>query len=191
MTALVDGDAGPTHFFPLHVLTFIIQLWTLFIGSVRCASAVVKVGRGRDGGQRFSGGLLLFAASKRVFFPSPFADTYTVTLDAQGGTGSPATITVTFAATYPAISPSPTKTGYTFAGWFDAATGGSSVTTSTSVTTAGDHTIYARWTASIFFLCLFMFICFFSASLFFRPVKGKRQKKIPPPNVLKKLKSTF
>ena len=40
--------------------------------------------------------------------------------------------------------PTPTREGYTFDGWFTAASGGTEVTTSTAFT--GDGTVYARWT---------------------------------------------
>ena len=43
--------------------------------------------------------------------------------------------------------PSPTKTGYTFAGWFTQASGGTQVTTSSTVILKDHHTLYAHWTA--------------------------------------------
>ena len=43
--------------------------------------------------------------------------------------------------------PTPTRTGYTFAGWYTAATGGSLVTSATICTTPTNHTLYAQWTA--------------------------------------------
>lgn len=45
--------------------------------------------------------------------------------------------------------PTPTRTGYTFTGWYTAATGGSLVTSSTIVTATTNHTLYAHWTASV------------------------------------------
>ncbi len=41
----------------------------------------------------------------------------------------------------------PTKDGYTFAGWWTAATGGTQVSSSTVVSLGGTKTIYAHWTA--------------------------------------------
>ena len=41
--------------------------------------------------------------------------------------------------------PIPTRTDYTFAGWFTAASGGERVTANTTVTASGAHTLYARW----------------------------------------------
>ena len=71
--------------------------------------------------------------------------TYTVSFNSQGGS-SASNKTVTYNSTYGTL-PTPTKTGYAFAGWYTAASGGSKVTDSTKVTTAANHTLYAHWTA--------------------------------------------
>ena len=42
--------------------------------------------------------------------------------------------------------PTPSRTGFTFNGWFTAASGGSQVTASTTYSVANDITLYARWT---------------------------------------------
>ena len=74
------------------------------------------------------------------------AKTLTVTLDPQGGSVSKETITVTFNQAYGTI-PDASKGGYTFAGWFTQASGGSQVTETTVVTNPANHTLYAHWTA--------------------------------------------
>ncbi|MCL1903473.1 MAG: cellulase family glycosylhydrolase [Oscillospiraceae bacterium] len=94
---------------------------------------------------------------------TPAFDGYTITFNANGGTlaaGSP-----TSAKTYPdsgklptAVGTSltgtnaPTRSGYTFAGWFDtsSSSGGNTVTFGSSSGTifTGNATIYARWTAN-------------------------------------------
>jgi len=68
----------------------------------------------------------------------------------NGNNGTPATqnITQTFGNNYILPSSNPTRTGYTFAGWWTATTGGSQVTTSTQVTQTSAHTLYARWTGN-------------------------------------------
>ena len=48
--------------------------------------------------------------------PGPGGDTYTLTFDADGGTVSPATMSVTYGQPYGQL-PTPQKTGYTFATW--------------------------------------------------------------------------
>ena len=73
------------------------------------------------------------------------ANEYMVTFNANDGdTPSPASTQVTYDATYGELA-TVTRTGYTFQGWFTAATGGTKVTDETKVTTASDHTLYAQW----------------------------------------------
>jgi|GEM_PF-5189753 len=67
---------------------------------------------------------------------------YTITFDATGGTVSPATA-ATGADGRLASLPVPSRSGYTFDGWFTA--GGTQVTTSTVF--AANTTVYAEWTA--------------------------------------------
>ena len=65
---------------------------------------------------------------------------YTVTLNANGGNVTQGTITVTYTSVYGTL-PTPTRTGYTFDGWYTSETGGSKVIDSTKVNTASDHTL--------------------------------------------------
>ncbi len=75
------------------------------------------------------------------------ANTYEVTFNANGGTVSPESTMVTFGASYDEL-PIPTRTGYTFVGWFTAAAGGKQVTATTTVSTANGHTLYAQWSVN-------------------------------------------
>ena len=52
---------------------------------------------------------------------------------------------VTFDSTYGEL-PTPTRAGYEFAGWYNAPTGGTEITSSTIFQTPDDVMIYARWT---------------------------------------------
>jgi uncharacterized repeat protein (TIGR02543 family) len=77
---------------------------------------------------------------------------YTVTFDPQGGTVSPTSKVVGYGLTYGTL-PEPavySKTGYTvtFKGWYTASSGGSQVTTSTTMG-ASATTIYAQYTETI------------------------------------------
>ena len=74
------------------------------------------------------------------------AENYTVTFNANGGTISSTSTTVTYGSAYGTL-PTPTKSGYTFAGWYTASSGGSQITSSSIVSTASNHTLYAHWTA--------------------------------------------
>ena len=69
-----------------------------------------------------------------------------VTLNPNGGrfvdeTGK---VTVTKGSPYGAL-PSPVRTGYTFAGWYTAKSGGKKITADTTVTAGKSQTLYARW----------------------------------------------
>ncbi|MBO5280596.1 MAG: InlB B-repeat-containing protein [Clostridia bacterium] len=74
---------------------------------------------------------------------------YTLTFDANGGTTPTASKTITFGSAYGTL-PTPTRTGYTFDGWYLGKTSGMKVTSSTNIATVGDHTLYARWTANTY-----------------------------------------
>ena len=69
-------------------------------------------------------------------------ETYTVDLDANGGTVVPESLIVEAGST--ANLPTPSRSGYKFEGWFTAATGGTKVTDQTSITS--NMKLYARWT---------------------------------------------
>lgn len=69
------------------------------------------------------------------------ANPYTVTLDANGGSVSPSTITVTYNEKYSNL-PTPTRENYVFLGW---KLGDTTITSSTPVTTTSNHTLVAQW----------------------------------------------
>jgi uncharacterized repeat protein (TIGR02543 family) len=75
------------------------------------------------------------------------AKTFTVTFDANGGSTSTASKTVTYASTYGTL-PTPTRTGHTFGGWYTAKSGGTKITADTTVSITAAQTLYARWTAN-------------------------------------------
>ena len=80
------------------------------------------------------------------------ADTYTVTFNANGGTVSTTSKSVTYDSTYGTL-PTPMRTGtgitYTFLGWFTALTGGDQVTAATKVLITTNQTVYAHWSSSV------------------------------------------
>jgi len=53
---------------------------------------------------------------------------------------------VTYNSTYGNL-PTPTRHGYDFAGWYTSESGGTKITSTSTVTTANNHTLYAHWTA--------------------------------------------
>ena len=69
----------------------------------------------------------------------------TVTLNANGGQVQPLSKVVTCGQTYGTL-PTPRRDYYTFAGWYTDRSGGSRVTSSTTVTVKQNQTLYAHWT---------------------------------------------
>ncbi|HPY88020.1 MAG TPA: InlB B-repeat-containing protein, partial [Spirochaetota bacterium] len=79
---------------------------------------------------------------------------YTVTFDKQGGSGGTNSVTATYDAAMP-IATKPTRTGYTFGGYWDATSDGTqyytaSMASSRSWNKAENTTLYARWTVNIY-----------------------------------------
>ena len=84
------------------------------------------------------------------------ANKYAVSFDANGGSGGQtASVDATYDATMPAISATPPeRPGYTFAGWYDAKTGGSQYYTAAGGSAANWNkaeatTLYAQWTLQV------------------------------------------
>ncbi len=75
---------------------------------------------------------------------TPVTTYYTVTFNANGGTVSPSTRQVASGTSVGSL-PTPSRSNYTFDGWFTAANGGTQITASTIVTAS--VTYYAHWTA--------------------------------------------
>ena len=73
-------------------------------------------------------------------------NTYTVTFNGNGGS-TPSSKSVTYDSTYGEL-PSSTQAGYTFAGWFTDASGGTEVKSDTKVKIIKDQTLYAHWTSN-------------------------------------------
>ena len=61
----------------------------------------------------------------------------------------PASKPVTYDSTYGELATT-TRTGHTFNGWFTAATGGTLVTSASTVDITADQTLFAQWTASTY-----------------------------------------
>ncbi len=77
------------------------------------------------------------------------AQKYKVSFDKNGGNGTTNDIEVLYGGVYGQL-PTPTRTGYTFDGWYTAVTGGSKVTATTTVTETTAHTLHAHWTANTY-----------------------------------------
>lgn len=99
----------------------------------------------------------LTASRNKTVYAKFVPNKYTLTFDKNAADASLGTTssTVTFDAHYDAGTggwPTPTRTGYTFDGWFTS--GGTQIYESTTVTTASNHTLYAHWTAKTYSITL-------------------------------------
>ncbi|MBQ8126743.1 MAG: InlB B-repeat-containing protein, partial [Kiritimatiellae bacterium] len=83
------------------------------------------------------------------------ANTYTVTLNQQNGSGGTSSVTATYAAALPSVTV-PTRTGYTFGGYYDQANGGGTQYYTAAGASARNWnktaatTLYAKWTANTY-----------------------------------------
>ncbi|MBQ4531501.1 MAG: InlB B-repeat-containing protein [Lachnospiraceae bacterium] len=71
-------------------------------------------------------------------------NTYKVKLNARGGKVSKSNCKVTYGSKYGTL-PTPTKTGYTFKGWFTKKTKGTQITSNSKVKITKNTTLYAQW----------------------------------------------
>ncbi len=81
-----------------------------------------------------------------LIVPIYVREDWTVTFIANGGSVSPTSKAVTRKSAYGDL-PTPTRTGYTSAGWYTVASGGTKITASSVYSLATNQTLYAQWTA--------------------------------------------
>ncbi len=105
-------------------------------------------------GTPITGATLVTATFDHTVYAKWMGNTYTVTFDPAGGTVSPANKSVTFDSAYGTL-PTPSRTGYTFGGWWTGAGGtGSQLTDATVVSETSDHTVYATWKVNTYTVTL-------------------------------------
>ena len=80
----------------------------------------------------------------KTFFAKWNANSYTVNFNANGGNVDTASTTVTYDGTYGSL-PTPTRTGYSFTGWFTDSENGNKVEIETTVHITDTQTLYAHW----------------------------------------------
>ena len=76
---------------------------------------------------------------------------YTVSFNANGGAGTTASVTATYGSALPSVTNGMSRTGYTFAGFYDAAIGGTQYYSASNAAVkawdkAASATLYAHWT---------------------------------------------
>jgi uncharacterized repeat protein (TIGR02543 family) len=99
-----------------------------------------------SGGSQATTSTVVSTASDHTLYAHWTANNYTVSFDANGGSiPTPASKQVTFGSAYGTLATT-SRTGYSFAGWFTASSGGTEVNAATIVSTASNHTLFAQWT---------------------------------------------
>lgn len=76
--------------------------------------------------------------------------TYTITYNANGGSGAPGKQTKTYGKTLKLSTTKPTRTGYTFQGWGTSATGSVVYASGANYTANASDTLYAIWKANTY-----------------------------------------
>ncbi len=94
-------------------------------------------------------------ASATTLYAYWSANSYTVTLNRQGGSGGDASVNATFGQAMPAAS-APTRAGYTFGGYYSGTNGSgtqyysSAMASATNWNLSANTTLYAKWTANTY-----------------------------------------
>lgn len=97
-----------------------------------------------SGGSEVKSSTLVQITSNQTLYARWEAKKFTVTFNANSGSVSTKTTTVTYDSTYGTL-PTPSRSSYSFNGWYTASSGGSRVQSSTKVTITSDQTLYAHW----------------------------------------------
>ncbi len=97
-----------------------------------------------SGGTKVTESTVVTALVNQTLYAHWTANKFTLTYNANGGSVSPGSKTLTFGDSYGTL-PTPTRSHYNFDGWYTAASGGTKVSSSTTPSSAVNITIYAHW----------------------------------------------
>lgn len=94
------------------------------------------------GGARVTNSTIITANSNHILYAHWTVPTYIITFDADGGSVSPASKTVTYGSTYGSL-PIPTLSGYAFGGWYN--DDGEEIADESIVDIVNHQVLHARW----------------------------------------------
>lgn len=97
-----------------------------------------------EGGDEITADSIVEALVNQTLYAHWSRNTYKVNFNANGGSVSTTSKNVESGAKYGTL-PTPTRTGWTFKGWYTATSGGTQITADTTVALSGEQTLYARW----------------------------------------------
>ena len=100
-----------------------------------------------EGGEQVTDSTQVNLSENQTLYAHWTLNKYTITFDANGGQVDQTGKVVSYSETY-GVLPTPTRIGYSFAGWYTNATGGYQVKADSQVSFANDQTLYAHWTAN-------------------------------------------
>ena len=98
----------------------------------------------RNGGSRVTADTTVNLTSGQTLYARWTNQLYTISFDANGGNVHTSTTAVTNGGTYGTL-PTPVRDGYTFEGWYTSRSGGTQITTGTTVSLSGNQILYAHW----------------------------------------------
>lgn len=93
----------------------------------------------------YTGNVTAYEKAPQVLYAHWKPNTYTLSFNANGGTVSPTSKTVTYGSTFGTL-PTPTRAGYRFDGWYGTASGGGQFTASSIYSFTSNLMVYAHWT---------------------------------------------
>ena len=109
-------------------------------------------------GTNYAAGANYTANASVTLYAKWTANKYTVTLNQQSGSGGSSSVQATYNANMPSMT-KPTRTGYTFQGYYDATSGGTQYykadgSSARTWNKTSNATLYARWTANTYTITL-------------------------------------
>lgn len=107
----------------------------------------------KENGTQITEDSIVSATTDQTLYAYWTANKYTITFNTNGGTCDTTSKLVTYNSTYGDL-PKPSRTGYTFKGWFTSESGGKQITKDSKVTITANQTLYAQWTLSTYTVIL-------------------------------------
>lgn len=102
----------------------------------------------KTGGVKVTEKTTITTPSSHTLYAAWKANTYTVSFNTNGGGAAPHSKQVVFNDKYGELPGNLTRTGYTFSGWYTAASGGTKITENSIYSVASNQTLYAQWKAN-------------------------------------------